>query len=393
MKSQPEANLKCPICLEIFQDPVILWCSHSFCRACLQRWWTETSATCPICRTTFLQGDPPQNLALKNLCEAYLLERTRRFHCKLHKENLTLFCVDDLEPVCVVCLHSETHKNHRFKPINEVAQDYKEGLRKLLKPLQEKSELLNTVKEDFDQTAENIEVQARDTERQIKDVFSILHEFLQKEERARIGSLRDEKQRKSRMLKRKTNVLSREIATLSETIRETDEALEAENISFLRNYSAAAQRVQHSLPGVEELTPEALIDTDKHLSNLSFAILDSMKDMIFSTFKPEPCHPSYLQAPAYYDNHRVAQTRRPMSLALPESQARELSHMLDNKVFPPPLANPLFPCQPAQASVSSNVLGNAGGWDLRPAATSVCNEEKSKSGNKFIFPNILKQKK
>lgn len=241
MKSQPEANLKCPICLEIFQDPVILWCSHSFCRACLQRWWTETSATCPICRTTFLQGDPPQNLALKNLCEAYLLERTRRFHCKLHKENLTLFCVDDLEPVCVVCLHSETHKNHRFKPINEVAQDYKEGLRKLLKPLQEKSELLNTVKEDFDQTAENIEVQARDTERQIKDVFSILHEFLQKEERARIGSLRDEKQRKSRMLKRKTNVLSREIATLSETIRETDEALEAENISFLRNYSAAAQ--------------------------------------------------------------------------------------------------------------------------------------------------------
>uniref|UniRef100_A0A3Q4I7G0 RING-type domain-containing protein n=1 Tax=Neolamprologus brichardi TaxID=32507 RepID=A0A3Q4I7G0_NEOBR len=71
MESQPEANLKCPICLEIFQDPVILWCSHGFC---LQRWWTETSVTCPICRTTFLQGDPPQNLALKNLCEAYLLQ-------------------------------------------------------------------------------------------------------------------------------------------------------------------------------------------------------------------------------------------------------------------------------------------------------------------------------
>uniref|UniRef100_A0AAZ1WVJ7 Uncharacterized protein n=1 Tax=Oreochromis aureus TaxID=47969 RepID=A0AAZ1WVJ7_OREAU len=270
MESQPEANLKCPICLEIFQDPVILWCSHSFCRACLQRWWTETSVTCPIYRTTFLQGDPPQNLALRNLCEAYLLERTGRFHCKLHKENLTLFCVDHLEPVCVVCLHSETHKNHRFKPINEV-----------------KSELLNTIKEDFDQTAENIEVQAQDIERQIKDVFSILHEFLQKEERARIGSLRDEKQRKSQMLKRKTNVLSREIATVSETIRETDEALEAENMSFLRNYSAAAQRVQHSLPGVEELTPGALIDMDKHLSNHSFAILDRMKDMIFSTFKPD----------------------------------------------------------------------------------------------------------
>lgn len=68
MESQPEANLNCPICLEIFQDPVILWCSHSLCRACLQRWWTETSVTCPICRTTFLQGDPPQNL------KTYLLQ-------------------------------------------------------------------------------------------------------------------------------------------------------------------------------------------------------------------------------------------------------------------------------------------------------------------------------
>lgn len=384
MESQPEANLKFPICLEIFQDPVILWCSHGFCRACLQRWWTETSVTCPICRTTFLQGDPPQNLALKNLCEAYLLERTRRFHCKLHKENLTLFCVDDLEPVCVVCLHSETHKNHRFKPIHEVAQDYKEGLRKLLKPLQEKSELLNTVKEDFDQTAENIEVQARDTERQIKDVFSILHEFLQKKREQELVAWETKSSVRVECWRGRQMFWAERFATLSETIRETDEALEAENIPFLRDYSAAAQRVQHSLPGVEALTPEALTDTNKHLSNLSFAILDRMKDMIFSTFKPEPSCPNYLQAPAYYDNHRVAQTRRPMSLALPESQARELSHMLDNTVFPPPLANPLFPRQPAQASVSSNVLGNAGGWDLRPAATSVCNEEKSKHGKKKV---------
>uniref|UniRef100_A0A3Q0S6Z6 RING-type domain-containing protein n=1 Tax=Amphilophus citrinellus TaxID=61819 RepID=A0A3Q0S6Z6_AMPCI len=34
-------HLSCPVCHDIFQDPVILSCSHSFCKACLQRWCRE----------------------------------------------------------------------------------------------------------------------------------------------------------------------------------------------------------------------------------------------------------------------------------------------------------------------------------------------------------------
>ncbi|KAJ8372175.1 hypothetical protein AAFF_G00293920 [Aldrovandia affinis] len=36
-----EEELSCPVCTEIFTDPVVLKCSHSFCKACLQKCWEQ----------------------------------------------------------------------------------------------------------------------------------------------------------------------------------------------------------------------------------------------------------------------------------------------------------------------------------------------------------------
>uniref|UniRef100_A0AAQ5X1Z4 RING-type domain-containing protein n=1 Tax=Amphiprion ocellaris TaxID=80972 RepID=A0AAQ5X1Z4_AMPOC len=38
MASRLEEDLCCPVCHDIFKDPVMLSCSHSFCRVCLQIW-------------------------------------------------------------------------------------------------------------------------------------------------------------------------------------------------------------------------------------------------------------------------------------------------------------------------------------------------------------------
>uniref|UniRef100_A0A8C5BH36 RING-type domain-containing protein n=1 Tax=Gadus morhua TaxID=8049 RepID=A0A8C5BH36_GADMO len=34
-------DLSCSVCCDIFKDPVLLSCSHSFCKGCLQSWWTQ----------------------------------------------------------------------------------------------------------------------------------------------------------------------------------------------------------------------------------------------------------------------------------------------------------------------------------------------------------------
>ncbi|KAJ4920026.1 hypothetical protein JOQ06_024547 [Pogonophryne albipinna] len=87
---------------EVFRDPVILSCCHSFCKACLQTWWDGKEVKeCPVCRRKSSK-EFVLNFALKNLCETFLLERDQRSPealCSLHSEKLKLFCLDHQQPL------------------------------------------------------------------------------------------------------------------------------------------------------------------------------------------------------------------------------------------------------------------------------------------------------
>lgn len=59
-----ETDLSCAVCQDIYINPIILNCSHSFCKFCLYRWLSKKPG-CPQCRvTTSFQAE---NLALRNI--------------------------------------------------------------------------------------------------------------------------------------------------------------------------------------------------------------------------------------------------------------------------------------------------------------------------------------
>ena len=119
LKHVSAQNLECPICLNIFDDPKILSCSHTFCKGCLARLLESqpdsSKLPCPVCRaaTDVPEGSVSQiqsNIALKSLAEDVKNQHQLCTSCK-SKEKLEAdtFCQDCGIYMCVKCneIHSQ----------------------------------------------------------------------------------------------------------------------------------------------------------------------------------------------------------------------------------------------------------------------------------------------
>ncbi|XP_048025178.1 E3 ubiquitin-protein ligase TRIM35-like [Megalobrama amblycephala] len=289
MASAAEDDYICPVCHEIFSVPVLLSCSHSFCKECLQQFWRiRETQECPVCRRRSSKDEPPVNLALKNLCESILKERNERRSsgseeiCSLHSEKLKLFCLEDKQPVCLVCRDSKQHDNHKFRPIGEVVSSYKEDLNTALKSLQEKLKHNENIKGEFEKTVQHIKSQAEHTERQIKQQFEKLHRFLRDEEEATITALREEEEQKKQMMKEKLEEMNRHISALSHTIKDMEEMMKASDVCFLKEFPVSKERVQRSRPD-PQMASGALIHVPRYLGNLPFRVWKKMQDIVQNT--------------------------------------------------------------------------------------------------------------
>nr|XP_029481615.1 zinc-binding protein A33-like isoform X1 [Oncorhynchus nerka] len=332
----PEEDLSCPVCCDIFRDPVLLPCSHSFCKTCLQCYWnTSALRQCPVCRRRASKRTPPSNLALKNLCEALQQRRIQssvegnRVLCSLHGERLRFFCLVDKQPVCVVCQASKIHNNHDCVPTEKAAQDCKDELNVALKTLQHTLDSLIRLKGTSEEMLESIKNQALETERQIKDLFVELHQFLYEEEAARLAALKEEEEEKIGLMKSMVTKAAAGMLYLKETITViTQEMTDADDMAMLQNCKATIERyveiphlslsiilffpptlcfgilnrtivlfchfrAQCTGQGPERISG-ALIDVAKHLCNLKYRVCKKMLlhvEYTPVTLDPNTAHP------------------------------------------------------------------------------------------------------
>ncbi|KAL7852173.1 hypothetical protein SRHO_G00179580 [Serrasalmus rhombeus] len=278
-----EEDLSCPICCQIFKDPVILSCSHSYCRTCLKQYWAvNLGRECPVCRRRSSKEHPLLDLALRSACESYSQRKKRDdgdpvgVLCSLHSEKLCLFCVDDKKLVCVQCV-SQNHQNHHFCSISKAAVPHKEKLQNHLRSLEKKLQVVKKIKDVSEKEATHIMSQAMQTERQIKEEFEKLHQFLRKEEKASIVALKKEEEEKSQRMKKKIKELGNQIQDISARIGELEEKLKDDAL-VLQDFQRTCERAQYTQSD-PELDSGALIDVVKHLGNLRYRVWEKMKDL------------------------------------------------------------------------------------------------------------------
>ncbi|XP_061698973.1 E3 ubiquitin-protein ligase TRIM35-like isoform X2 [Syngnathoides biaculeatus] len=281
MAERIEEELRCPTCLNIFKDPVMLKCSHSFCRACVKQWWKHKQArSCPVCRKSSLPVDVSPNLTLKNVCETFTkVSVETETMCSLHGEKKKLFCLDHQQCVCLICRDAQIHSGHKFCSLDEIVQEHREKFQKSLQKVKENLAEFTEIQNNCSEQAEYIKVQKDLVESKIKKNFEELRQFLEVEEQAKLAALREEEQKKSHMMKEKMEALNRDMATLSDIISSTEKWVASDHVSFMNNYQVAMTTVQQ-LPDKPVLPPGALLDEVKHLGNLKFTVWFRMKETV-----------------------------------------------------------------------------------------------------------------
>ncbi|KAM4594813.1 zinc-binding protein A33-like [Fundulus diaphanus] len=289
--------------------------------------------------------------------------------CEEHKEYVSLFCLDDLEPICKQCA-ADSHSRHRVYLSAEAAVDCKAELQTSLAGLDVKIKHLEDVIQTYQKAFNCNQAESKLTEEIMREEIERLHQFLRQEEAARLHALMEEKEEKMRKAEERMHRLNEVITSLEDKIQLTERELHAggEGVGYLQDYKDTMSSTWCGNTKPERIQ-RPLINVAKHLGNLQYAVWEKMKQIA-------PC------APVTLGPRTAGQPVRLKSFHItPGCSQTPEQHM--NEAFP---ANPErfqpHPCILATDGFNTGVhhwdieVGNTKRWTVGVAAPSALRKTK-----------------
>ncbi|XP_059196159.1 tripartite motif containing 35-28 [Centropristis striata] len=281
-EAQPlQQDLTCPVCQGIFRDPVLLPCTHSFCKECLQKSF-EFNKKCPVCRKVFDESQYIPVRALNSACETFLKESSSRSGrkrpsegaCPLHLKPLELYCEKDEEPVCVDCV--TLHNTHRLWPLKEGAPMCKKELGFKVQIFEKKIESYKKTTRKMSNAKEYIKYQAELAEKQIKAEFERLRIALVTEEALRLKALACDEEEKMAKMEELIQSANKDIEEMKKLSDELKKEMGNEDLPLLQNFQKLKRQAQW-VRMEPRLPHDGLLNMGKHVGALSFKIWKNMQ--------------------------------------------------------------------------------------------------------------------
>uniref|UniRef100_A0A8D0GDY4 Tripartite motif containing 46 n=1 Tax=Sphenodon punctatus TaxID=8508 RepID=A0A8D0GDY4_SPHPU len=231
-----ERELLCPVCKEMYKQPVVLPCMHNVCHLCATEILLQQGYVCPdpTSEPTSPASTPATRsprLGRRVVPKPDRLDRLLKsgLVCPEHKEEVTHYCKSCQRLVCQLCRVRRTHAGHKITPVLNAFQALKEKLTKTLAYILSSQDVVQSQVTELEEALRHTEVngaQAREeVSRLVRGLAALLEEKqasllqgIEECQQERLGSLRAQLQEHQAMLEN-----SGLVGYAQEVLKETDQ--------------------------------------------------------------------------------------------------------------------------------------------------------------------------
>ncbi|XP_067837610.1 E3 ubiquitin/ISG15 ligase TRIM25-like [Heptranchias perlo] len=296
-----EDELTCAVCLQVYQDPVVLSCQHSFCLKCIEGVWVQTPGPegfeCPQCRQKFnprpslkrnftlcnivekyKRSQPPAESArvvcdtcIENpspavktclKCEAsfcslhlkpHLLKGAYKDHtliepvadltdrqCVDHKKGLEYYCKDDADCVCVSCTIIGKHKSHTLLSLDQAQAAIKEELEREIERLRGVQQNCSSKQRDLERSEAEIKTRIDELKGKLSKSFSEWRRQLEEDEEYALKLIDEEGLRALSQIRSCSEALNKRMEQITLIDGETQSLVQRDHLSFGNDINAAS---------------------------------------------------------------------------------------------------------------------------------------------------------
>ncbi|XP_075051650.1 E3 ubiquitin-protein ligase TRIM63 [Mixophyes fleayi] len=307
-----EKQLICPICLEMFNKPVvILPCQHNLCRKCANDvfqagnpyWPTRTSVSggkfrCPTCRHEVILDRHgvyglQRNLLVENIIDIYKQDYTSRPEtkkenhpmCEKHEdEKINIYCLSCQVPTCSMCKVFGAHKDCEVSPLPNIYQTQKIELSSCISMLVAGNDRIQSILSQLEESCKTIKECSQKKKDSVNELFEELNKVLQEKREDLVKRLSKAEEEKLTFVRSLVVRYQEQLQTSSNLLQSALQAVEQPgHATFLLKSKQLIKRIMEAFKGCQlEKTDPGFENMDQFTLDMEH-VQECLRNIDFST--------------------------------------------------------------------------------------------------------------